>query len=182
MPSAVSTVLVQREHRLPTGSVALLLLVAATACRFSRDEPEAARPAYTLEELRTRLIVDRPRLSLTGTRKDGLEFVELSCALPPEEIEGVTDSIDALAKRKPVLDLCWPSGTVAVLTWIGSPDGPTDLRAFSTLGPDVDTCIESALVDAVTPTSGRCAAAVLLGNAEGADAAKQAFRAVPEGS
>lgn len=92
------------------------------------------------------------------------------------------DSVDVLARRKPFLDLCSPSGTAAVLTWIGSADGPTDLRAFSTLGPDVDACIESALVETVTPVSGRCATAVLFGHPRGAEAARQALFAAPGGA
>lgn len=156
-----------------------MLCASSFACdspASGADGAEASeRGAFTVQELRDRLVIPDANVSLGSGEANGLKLQSLSCVAKKRPLLGAMAMIAAFAERKAALDACAPGGAAAVVTWSGAAGGVTDLKAFTTLGPKSDACVEAALEDAKSPIAGQCAAAVLFGDQDGADAAAKAL-------
>lgn len=165
--------------RLARGLTVAMLCASTLACDSARPEAGGAeasdRAAFTVEELRKHLVVPDANVTLGGGEANGLKLQSLSCVAKKRPLLGAMAMIAAFAEHKAALDACVPKGAVAVVTWSGAAGGVTDLKAFTTLGPKADACVTAALESAKSPIAGQCAAAVLFGDRDGADAAAKAL-------
>lgn len=161
--------------------IVAILCAAASGCDSSASEAGGSdapeRAAFTVLQLREQLVIPDANVTLGGGEANGMKLQSLSCVAKKRPLLGAMAMIAAFAERKAALDACSPKGTVAVVTWSGAAGGVTDLRAFTTLGPKTDACVTAALADAKSPIAGQCAAAILFGDRDGADAAAKALSA-----
>ena len=134
--------------------------------------PAPSRAAMTPEDVATALKIEGANLSMGDAESDGQRIADLSCAGVERPMLGGLAILGSIAKQKASLDACAPEGDAAVVSFVAKAGKLTDLKVQGTASDEVDGCIASALQPVTSPFDATCAAILLFGAAEGADAAK----------
>jgi len=145
-------------------------------------EPEAAKPVKvapprpTPDQVKAKLAVPDANLTMADASANGQRMAQLNCAAGKMPLMGSIALIGAIAEHKTALDACAPKGDAALITWKSANKKMTDLVVVGAASPEVDACLAKAMADTKAPFGATCAAILLVGPDEGADAAAKALQ------